>query len=1432
MMGYQFAQAQIASDTIGCVPLLVKFTSPDQNLSNPIWDFKDGASADKLNPSHVFSVAGTYLATLKNNNVVIAEVKIVILPELVPQITVDTNQGCAPITIRFTDITEVPANLQITGYLWDFGDGAGSDVQNPSHTYFDVANYDVTFNLSTNIPQCNVSKTFEDLINTTGKQNIGFKIDSVSPSCVLPTSIFVTYNGIVDPTYTYTWRVNDVVTSSLTQPLPFIVNAEGTHRIELQVDNNVGCNSKIAQTTMINFSPNINFTFNDTICNNKGINFTNASNAKEHFWNFGPNAEPQTSGDKVPMGIKFLTEGVHEISLRMTTNAGCIKDTVFTISTEVIDAGFTVDPDAICALPAEFVYTANNPNHVKYIWNDEVGSSTKTISFSDIERDTFYYNTLDTLKMKLTVESVNGCTGIFKSENYIQIPNAQFTVNAFEGEEPFLLVVTDYSESLLPIVKWIYDWGDGTSSEYDQNTIGSASHMYEKAGKYYVNLTVINEIGCADYHYGAWITVHELPEEQDPPMCSGTGGAEPRICVNEPFMFSILNIPSQMDAVHIEFGNTLSHCEAIPAVRGVMNENPGTYEIGLTMENGGHFYEFGFPQIINIIGAKAVIDYQVNCVDKYNVFFENKSINATKITWIIEGDTISRDTFHYRFPDKGDYEVILIAENEIDGCEPDQDTVVIMLRDIKAGIVNDKFWCNGIKNKLISTPSEDEVVGCKMGYLWSFPKELEKGNIISDKDTVETTLPVGNHKISLEVRDVNGCRDTAYTEVIIKELKADFTHDRTSFCTPILANFKEITTHDTTLVKFAWSFNPTSNVPEISHIFTEFNDPDSIKIGLTVTDVLGCKSTEIKTFEIYKPTSKITFPPILCESNVGTMVASDFTVRGSNLNYFWTLDSMITGQSNTFTFSGLEPGTHYMNLKIIEAETKCENEYDVSFKVIGNPEAVITGLEDSVYCFPKTLQLFGDQSIVDPSDIVVYQWSFGNNKTSNRQNPVETFKKGDFDITLRVRSVYQCEDSAVKTISLVGPEGKILSDKSVVCKGEKIIFSLTDQVDVSSFFWDFGQGELGNDVSPVNYTYNFVPESGVTIASLVLQSEETGCETVVTTPIAIRQVNASFLGDTTCEDSIKLINLSLGANEVTWSTDNKLLSKEESPILSLGVGTYPIRLTIFNTEFGCRDTVFNTISFLPKPILNTDPIVSICGFETYSVPVDPNHTYEFSPPDLAEVVGSTIQINALSSDTLLIKAISQNGCVTLKSVLINHSDIQNIDSLEYLAICDNIRDVNFDLKLGAGDTISWTLNGANIPEGLLSCTNCGNPSILGEVNGYLSANIFNSQLCRNNTYTYQLENTVIEVPNVFSPNGDKLNDLFRPVSKSISEDDLRIESLRVVNRWGKEVFSGNEAWDGMINGHPAPAEVYYFTMTYRSGKYCKNNVKGDVTVLR
>jgi gliding motility-associated-like protein len=1435
-VGYQMVNGQIASDTLGCVPLLVKFTSPDQNLTNPIWDFKDGASSDKLNPSHVFSVSGTYYASLKSNNVVIAEVKIVILPALVPQITVDTNQGCAPITIRFKDITEVPANIQITGYLWDFGDGVGAEIQNPTHTYYDINNYDVTINLSTNIPQCNVTKTFEDLIKINEKQNIGFKIDSVAPSCIYPTSIYVTYNGIIDPTYSYTWKVNDVIVSSLPQPLPFTATSQGTYRIELQVDNNIGCNSKITQSANINFNPTINFTFAKVFCQKNKISFTNFSNAKEHFWDFGINASPKTSNEKEPSNISFLTEGIHEINLKMTTNEGCIKDTTFTISTEVIDALFTVVPEAVCKFPAEFIFTANNPNHAKYEWNKEEGGNTKIKTIEEIERDTFYYHTADTIKMKLVVESASGCIAEFKRECYIQFPNAQFTVNAFEGEAPFFLEVTDFSESIVPIVKWIFNWGDGTTSEYDQNTIGSASHFYENEGEYYVNLTIINELGCADYHYGAWIYVHAIPEElSDPPVCNGSGSGgsgDPLICINDMYTFDVSNIPSQIDAVHINFGNTVAHCESIANASGIMREDPGAYDIGLTMENGGTFYEIPFPQIINIAGAKAVIDYQVSCVDKYNVFFENKSINATKISWVIQGDTINKDTFHYQFPEKGDYEVILIAENEIDGCAPDQDTVIIMLRNVKSAIVNDTYWCDGIRNKLISTPSEDEVVGCKMGYIWSFPKELEKGNIISDKDTVYTTLPVGDHRISLEVRDVNGCRDTAYTDVIIKDLQADFTTDRIALCRPILANFTDISSHDTTLVKYSWSFNPNVSLPQISHTFTEITNLDSFKITLTVTDIIGCVSKKTKSFEVYEPTSKITFPSIVCESNVGTMVASDFTTRGSNLNYIWTLDSVATAGSNIFTFSGLKPGIHNVNLKIIENETQCENDYDVSFRIIKNPQAIITGLEDSVYCFPKTLQLFGDQSIIDSSDIVVYQWSFGDNKTSNRKNPVETFKKGDFDITLRVRSIYQCEDSAEKTISLVGPEGKILADKEVVCKGDHITFTLIDKVDVSSFFWDFGQGELGNDESPVNYTYNFVPESGVTIASLVLQSEETGCETVVTTPISIRQVNASFLGDTTCEDSIKLINLSQGANEVTWSTNNQFLSKDESPILSLGVGTYPIRLTIFNTEFGCRDTAFNTIKFLTKPIINAAPTVNICGSETFSILIDPNHSYEISPPKLAEIVGDMLHISAFSSENLLIKVTSQNGCTNNMNIFINHANIENKDSLDVLTICDNIGDVSFDLKLVAGDTIMWTLNGANIPDGLLSCTNCGNPSILGDINGYLSANIFNSQLCRNNTYTYQIENTEIEVPNVFSPNGDKLNDVFRPVSKSISNDDLQIESLRVVNRWGKEVYSGNEAWDGMINGHLAPAEVYYFTMTYSSGKYCKNNVKGDVTVLR
>lgn len=87
------------------------------------------------------------------------------------------------------------------------------------------------------------------------------------------------------------------------------------------------------------------------------------------------------------------------------------------------------------------------------------------------------------------------------------------------------------------------------------------------------------------------------------------------------------------------------------------------------------------------------------------------------------------------------------------------------------------------------------------------------------------------------------------------------------------------------------------------------------------------------------------------------------------------------------------------------------------------------------------------------------------------------------------------------------------------------------------------------------------------------------------------------------------------------------------------------------------------------------------------------------------------------------------------------------------------------------------------------------------------------------------------VPNAFSPNGDGLNDIFRP--RAVGYQSLKY--FRVFNRWGQEVYYGETletGWDGTYKGRPAELGVYFWEIVYvdRFGK--EGATKGDVTLIR
>ena len=67
-------------------------------------------------------------------------------------------------------------------------------------------------------------------------------------------------------------------------------------------------------------------------------------------------------------------------------------------------------------------------------------------------------------------------------------------------------------------------------------------------------------------------------------------------------------------------------------------------------------------------------------------------------------------------------------------------------------------------------------------------------------------------------------------------------------------------------------------------------------------------------------------------------------------------------------------------------------------------------------------------------------------------------------------------------------------------------------------------------------------------------------------------------------------------------------------------------------------------------------------------------------------------------------------------------------------------------------------------------------------------------------------------PTAFTPDGDSMNDVFRPVVRNISSF-----TMYIFNRWGQVVFSTNDAtkgWDGTYGGKNCPEGTYTYTSTY------------------
>ncbi|MDE1820810.1 MAG: PKD domain-containing protein [Euryarchaeota archaeon] len=138
-----------ASPSSGQAPLVVSFTSVVNGGVGPFsygWSFGDGATSSLTDPSHTYSSSGVYQATVKvidaQGNAGSASVWVNVngttcqgncSGSLQAFASASATSGASPLTTTFYGGAS-GGSLPYT-YLWQFGDGQGAAVQDPTHTY-------------------------------------------------------------------------------------------------------------------------------------------------------------------------------------------------------------------------------------------------------------------------------------------------------------------------------------------------------------------------------------------------------------------------------------------------------------------------------------------------------------------------------------------------------------------------------------------------------------------------------------------------------------------------------------------------------------------------------------------------------------------------------------------------------------------------------------------------------------------------------------------------------------------------------------------------------------------------------------------------------------------------------------------------------------------------------------------------------------------------------------------------------------------------------------------------------------------------------------------------------------------------------------------------------------------------------------------------
>ena len=470
-------------EAIPCTNSLVSFENitPGEfgDVISWTWDFGDGENSTQKDPTHAFTLPGTYNVKLSAS-----------IPGCTTEttISVDVSEGplvdysfindCLNNSISFTNNT---TGVDITGYTWDFGDGTSSNLEGPTHTFADPGDYTVMLTVE-NALGCNVTNT--QTVTVYALPQVAF-INELA--CSNGGTQFLDQSTASGANITeWAWDFGDGNTSSEKDPVHVYQNS-GLFPVSLTTTTNFGCTATLEKTVDVIVGPTVDFAINQ-VCLGEETQFADLSEVGDGsaitswFWEI----DGQVFTEQNP-ATTFTVPGTYQASLTVTSSTFCTA----TISKEIVINPLPVaDFGVINACVNDFVKFTDE----SIVTGDAI--ATYDWSFSNLGNSSdaspsFIFEEIGNYNVTLTITTLTGCIStISKTISILDRPEGSFTTDVSQGPPP--LTVT-FQNNSTGADNYNWDFGNGENS-----VVANPIFTFTDLGVFEVSMVAATDAGCTD----------------------------------------------------------------------------------------------------------------------------------------------------------------------------------------------------------------------------------------------------------------------------------------------------------------------------------------------------------------------------------------------------------------------------------------------------------------------------------------------------------------------------------------------------------------------------------------------------------------------------------------------------------------------------------------------------------------------------------------------------------------------------------------------------------------------------------------------------------------------------------------------------------------------------------------------------------------------